>query len=92
MLLDGATLDEVDAVGLPLRDDTFLVWFHGRGGQVVMPPAPDGIGWRLVIDTDAGIVADGGTGAVVAAGVRQRLVPGSLSVWVAVEAEAAGIS
>jgi hypothetical protein len=76
---------EVDVFGEPLRDDTFLVWFHGpRGGAVVMPPAPEGSGWRLVIDTDAGIVAEGGTGPVVAAGARQRLVPEGLSVWLAV--------
>jgi len=101
MLLDGSALAEsgtlpedaaaprvaggVDVFGEPLRDDTFLVWFHGpRGGTVVMPPAPEGRGWRLVIDTDAGIVAEGGTGPVVAAGARQRLVPEGLSVWVAV--------
>jgi len=78
-------LGEVDVFGEPLRDDTFLVWFHGpRGGAVVMPPAPDGVGWRLVVDSDAGIVAEGGTGPVVAAGARQRLVPEGLSVWVAV--------
>jgi isoamylase len=86
MLLDGAALDDVDAAGAPQRDDTFLVWFHGpRGGQVIMPPAPDGVGWRLVIDTDAGIVAEGGTGLVVAAGARQRLVPEALSVWIAIQ-------
>jgi isoamylase len=85
MLLDGAALDEVDATGAPQRDDTFLVWFHGsRGGPVVMPPAPEGGGWRLVVDTDAGIVAEGGTGPAVPAGARQRLVPEALSVWIAV--------
>jgi hypothetical protein len=47
-----------------------------------MPPAPDGVGWRLVVDTDAGIVADGGTGPMVPPGGRQRLAPEGLSVWV----------
>ena len=85
MLLDGAALDEVDVTGEPLRDETFLVWFHGpRGGTVVMPPAPQGVGWRLALDTDVGLVAEGGTGPLVAAGARQRLVPEGLSVWVAV--------
>ncbi len=37
-----------------------------------------------MIDTDAGIVAERGTGPVVPAGARQRLVPEGLSVWLAV--------
>jgi len=90
MLLDGASLDEIDVTGEPLRDDSFLVWFHGpRGGAVVMPPTPQGGGWRLAVDTEVGLVADGGTGPVVAAGARQRLVPEGLSVWVSVGASGA---
>jgi len=85
VVLDGSVLDEVDDAGVPVSDATFLVWFHGtRGGAVVMPPSPRGAGWRLVVDTEAGIVAEGGAGPVVGAGARQRLVPEGLSVWVGV--------
>jgi glycogen operon protein len=84
MLLDGAALDELTADGVPRRDGTFLVWFHGaQGGAVVMPPAPDAAGWRLVVDSAAGRVDEAGWGVVAPAGGRRRLVPEGLTVWAA---------
>ena len=91
MLLDGAALDELTAEGVPRRDGTFLVWFHGaQGGAVVMPHAPDVGAWRLVIDSAAGRIDEAGWGEVVPAGTRRRLVPEGLSVWAAEPAADAG--
>lgn len=86
MLLDGGdgTLNATAGAA----SDTFLVWFHGaRGGSVVMPPSPHAAGWRLVIDTQVGIIDEAGRGPVVAAGSRQRLAPDALSVWRALVSE-----
>lgn len=88
MLLDGTVLDEVDAEGWPREDASFLVWFHGRrGGAVVLPTPGRGVGWRLVVDTEAGHVDEAGWGPIRAAGSRLRLVPEGVTVWVAVDAE-----
>jgi isoamylase len=86
MLLHGAAMGEGDALGRPRTDVVLLAWFAGgRGGSVVMPPAPDATSWTLRIDSAAGVIepADAPPSSSVAAGGRVRLTAGGITVWCA---------
>jgi glycogen operon protein len=51
--LNGRTLDEVNAIGEPIRDDTFLVLFnaHHEPMRFTLPPSRPGTTWELCFDT-----------------------------------------
>jgi len=53
MLLNGRTLDDVNALGEPLVDDTFLILLnpHHEPIRFSLPPPRAGTVWELVIDT-----------------------------------------
>jgi isoamylase len=83
-LLFGGGLKEPTATGLRRLDVSFLLIFQNRtGGAFVMPPAPDAAGWRLCVDTESGVVVDGGVGRLVEPGSRVRLPAGVMRVYVA---------
>ena len=50
--LNGRTLDDVNGVGEPIRDDTFLILFnpHHEPIQFYMPPQ-EGTAWELLLDS-----------------------------------------
>jgi isoamylase len=52
--LSGRTLDDVNAVGEPMRDDTFLILFnpHHEPIKFYMPREP-GVAWQVLFYTDA---------------------------------------
>jgi isoamylase len=84
MLLYGGGLKEPGPTGMPRVDDSFLVVFQPRSsGGFVLPAAPNAVGWRLCIDSESGLVVDGGTGEVRLAGTRLHLPAGVLQVYVA---------
>ena len=83
-LLYGGGLNESSATGAPRVDDSFLIVSQNRvGGVFVLPPAPGVVGWRLCVDTEQGVVADGGVGGLLAPGSKVRLPAGILQVFVA---------
>jgi isoamylase len=83
MLLYGGGLHEPSATGRPRYDDSFLLVFQGRrGGAFLLPPVPEGPGWRPCVDTESGVVADGGFGDVLAPGSRLHLPAGVMQVFV----------
>jgi isoamylase len=89
-LLYGGGLKEPSATGAPRVDDSFLVVSQNRvGGVFVLPPAPGVTGWRLCVDTEKGVVVDGGVGGVHAPGAKVRLPAGILQVFVAAAHDAA---
>ena len=51
--LNGRTLDEVNAVGEPIYDDTFLVLFnpHHESVRFTLPPLRPETAWQLCLDT-----------------------------------------
>ena len=51
--LNGRTLDEVNAVGEPIQDDTFLVLFnpHHEPARFTLPRIHPGTAWELCLDT-----------------------------------------
>ena len=53
LLLNGRTLDEVNAAGEPIVDDTFLILFnpHHESVRFTLPPARPGVAWALCVDT-----------------------------------------
>jgi len=59
MLLNGRTLDDVNAVGEPIRDDTFLILCnpHHETIRFSLPPLRAGKIWELCVDTRQPVVA-----------------------------------
>ncbi len=53
MMLNGATLGQVDDAGEPITDDTFLVMLNSSGDSVTytLPQSPRNRGWRLLLNT-----------------------------------------
>jgi isoamylase len=53
LLLNGRTLDDVDAMGGPISDDTFLILFnpHHEAVRFSLPPARPEAKWVLCFDT-----------------------------------------
>jgi len=53
LLLNGRTLDDVNAMGDPIRDDTFLILFnpHHEAVRFSLPPARPEARWVLCFDT-----------------------------------------
>ncbi len=53
LLLNGRTLDDVNSVGEPIRDDTFLLLLnpHHEAVPFQLPNAHAGARWELVLDT-----------------------------------------
>jgi isoamylase len=53
MLLNGRTLDDLNALGEPLVDDTFLILLnpHHEPIRFSLPPPRAGMVWELVLDT-----------------------------------------
>ena len=51
--LNGRTLDEVNAVGEPIRDETFLLLFNSHHAPVrfMLPQPRPGMAWELRLDT-----------------------------------------
>lgn len=56
--LNGRTLDEVNAVGEPIRDETFLLLFNSHHAPVRFTlPQRRGIAWELCLDTRTAVAA-----------------------------------
>jgi glycogen operon protein len=53
MWLNGATLDEVNVVGEPVTDDSFLLLFnpHHESVRFVLPKLTEGKVWEVCFDT-----------------------------------------
>jgi len=53
MLLNGATLDEVNVVGEPITDDSFLLLFnpHHEAVRFLLPKPAEGKVWEVCFDT-----------------------------------------
>jgi glycogen operon protein len=51
--LNGRTLDEVNAIGEPILDDSFLVLFNSHHAPVrfTLPQPRPGVAWELCLDT-----------------------------------------
>jgi isoamylase len=62
LLLNGQTLDDVNAVGEPIVDDTFLILFnpHHEPIRFVLPPPRQGVAWDLCFDTSRGAARTAG--------------------------------
>ena len=76
--LNGRTLDDVNGVGEPTQDETFLILFnpHTEPIRFFMPPRP-GTAWELEIDTASPERADR---QVIPSGEYYELVPRSTAV------------
>jgi glycogen operon protein len=53
VILNGRTLDDVNAVGEPIEDDSFLLLLNPHGGPIdfYMPKLHDGAAWEVCLDT-----------------------------------------
>ena len=53
LVLNGRTLDDMNAIGEPIRDDTFLILLnpHHEPVRFTLPHARAGMGWELRLDT-----------------------------------------
>ena len=53
MILNGKTLDDVNAVGEPIDDDSFLLLFNPHEGPIdfYMPKLHDGAAWEVCLNT-----------------------------------------
>ena len=53
MMLNGRTLDDVNAVGEPIEDDSFLLLLNPHGGPIdfYMPKLHDSSAWEVCLDT-----------------------------------------
>jgi glycogen operon protein len=72
--LSGRTLEDVNHIGEPIRDETFLMCFNPHHEPIdFFMPKREGTAWRVVIDTNLpqGVNGD----VVVPAGEPYRLVP-----------------
>jgi glycogen operon protein len=58
MLFNGRTLDDVNAVGEPIHDDTFLILCnpHHESIQFSLPPLKPGKSWNVWVDTRQPVV------------------------------------
>jgi glycogen operon protein len=55
-MLNGRTLDDLDGLGQPLKDDTFLMMLNPHHEPIVfyMPKGHDSTLWELCFDTRGG--------------------------------------
>ncbi|HSU69092.1 MAG TPA: hypothetical protein VLJ39_19570, partial [Tepidisphaeraceae bacterium] len=76
--LNGRTLDDVNQVGEPIRDETFLVLFnpHHEPIKFFMPPRA-GTAWELLMDSK---LPTNGVHTVIAAGEPYELIPRSTAL------------
>jgi glycogen operon protein len=53
LLYNGSTLDQVDDIGQPITDASFLILLNSHHDSVTytLPPSPVGRGWTLIMDT-----------------------------------------
>ena len=53
LMYNGNTLDQVDAMGQPISDDSFLILLNSYHDRVTytLPQSPRGHGWTLIMDT-----------------------------------------
>jgi len=53
LCLNGRTLDDVNAVGEPIQDDSFLLLFNPHDGPIdfFMPKLHDDAAWQTCLDT-----------------------------------------
>ncbi len=53
LILNGRTLDDVNAVGEPIEDESFLLLFNPHEGPIdfYMPKLHDGAAWEVCLDT-----------------------------------------
>jgi glycogen operon protein len=53
VMFNGATLDDADEMGEPLKDDSFLILLNSYSEQVTytIPRSPHGRGWKLLMNT-----------------------------------------
>jgi len=54
LMLNGKTLEISDAEGKPIKDDSFLLLTNAyhEGVEFVLPPPPNGSGWRLIMNSE----------------------------------------
>jgi glycogen operon protein len=52
LMYNGNTLDQVDEMGQPITDDSFLILLNSYHGNVTytLPPSPRGRGWTLIMN------------------------------------------
>jgi len=75
--LNGRTLEDVNAVGEPIKDDTFLMLLNAHVEAVQFRlPAEAGVSWDVVFDT----VATAPNGKQVEAGELYELQPRSMAL------------
>jgi len=77
--LNGQTLDDVNGVGEPIRDETFLIALNPHTGpiQFFMPPQ-QGTAWQLVVDSAH--EPNGSEPLVIRAGEPYELIPRSTAL------------
>ena len=53
LLFNGNTLEQMDDMGQPVVDDSFLILLNSYHDSVTytLPPSPKGRGWALLMDT-----------------------------------------
>ena len=78
MRLNGRTLEDVNGVGEPIRDDSFVILFnpHHEPIQFYMPKF-EGIAWQVLLDSNAPERKDA---PVLAAGEYYELVARSSAI------------
>jgi len=84
VFLNGEGLDDVDARGVPITDDSFLLCFnaHYEATEVTLPPVEYGARWTVAVDTSHGDVS---SGPAVAAGGSVLLESRSMLVLLRLE-------
>ena len=82
MWLNGASLEDTDAHGTVLADDTFLVLFNASWNPAgfTLPPAARGNTWAPLLDTTFATGAPPAGAPVLAAGTGLTLAPRSMLV------------
>jgi isoamylase len=87
MLLCGSALRDRDVHGVRLCDASFMLLAAGRDGcTFTLPPCPDAPGWRMCVDTDAGVVAPQGRGPLLTGGARVRVPENALVLLIGAQA------
>jgi glycogen operon protein len=76
--LNGRTLDDVNGVGAPIRDDTFMILLNPHTEPIkFFMPRVEGTAWALVLDSANPARADQ---PVIAAGESYELIPRSTAL------------
>jgi isoamylase len=82
--LSGKTLDHINAMGQPVKDDTFLFMMnpHHESIKFYLPRTPKGSSWKLLLDTRS---AEAPPEVLVPGGEPYDLLPHSSALFSEVE-------